>query len=93
MWFEKCLYICAGLLKGLYLPCLYEGFCLFVCLGGGVFQRLCNPANSLLSFYRQDLKGKGSPQSHRVIGRVGQEPKPVTEETRGLSVRLLGKRR
>lgn len=58
-----------------------------------MFQRLCNPANSLLSFYRQDLKGKGSPQSHRVIGRVGQEPKPVTEETRGLSVRLLGKRR
>lgn len=38
-------------------------------------------------------KGMWPPQSHRVIsGRAGQEPKSVTEETRGLSVTLLGSR-
>lgn len=29
-------------------------------------------------------------KSHRVTGRAGQEPKPVTEETRDFSVTLLG---
>lgn len=33
-----------------------------------------------------------SPKSHRVTGRAGQEPKPLTEETRDFSVTLLGSR-
>ena len=59
-------------------------------LGWGFKRDFGNPANPLPSLYRWDWRPENvTSQSHRVFGRAGQEPEPVTEETRELSVTIL----